>query len=110
MCPRDIHRLFDSGYVTVTPDLHFLVSGKIKEEFGNGRDYYRLNEETLRLPENPLRQPMAESLVWQRPGLLINTTRYEARLAARIRLKLRPQGSRRFREGCALAMKIYYLP
>lgn len=58
----DIHRLFDSGYVTVTPDLHFLVSGKIKEEFENGRDYYRLNGETIRLPENPAHRPMAESL------------------------------------------------
>src|SRR5258708_31309470 len=30
---RDIHALFDSGYVTVTPDLKFHVSRRIKEEF-----------------------------------------------------------------------------
>ncbi len=53
-----------AGYVTVTPDLHFLVSGKIKEEFENGRDYYRLNGEMIRLPENPAHRPMAEALGW----------------------------------------------
>lgn len=39
----DIHKLFDRGYVTVTPDYHFEVSKRIKEEFENGRDYYALN-------------------------------------------------------------------
>ena len=39
---RDIHSLFDAGYVTITPDLHFAVSRRIKEEFENGRQYYEL--------------------------------------------------------------------
>jgi putative restriction endonuclease len=30
---RDIHSLFDAGYVTVTPDLRFEVSRRIREEF-----------------------------------------------------------------------------
>jgi predicted restriction endonuclease len=30
---RDIHSLFDAGYVTITPDLRFEVSRRIKEEF-----------------------------------------------------------------------------
>ena len=46
------------------PDPNFLVSGKIREEFENGRDDYRLNGERIRLPENPAHRPMAESLVW----------------------------------------------
>ena len=29
----DVHKLFDAGYVTVTPDYHFEVSHRIKEEF-----------------------------------------------------------------------------
>jgi predicted restriction endonuclease len=37
---RDIHSLFDAGYVTVTPDLRFEVSSRIKQEFDNGRHYY----------------------------------------------------------------------
>lgn len=33
---RDIHSLFDRGYVTITPELRFEVSRRIKEEFENG--------------------------------------------------------------------------
>ncbi|WP_428661783.1 HNH endonuclease [Reyranella sp.] len=36
---RDIHSLFDAGYVPVTPDLRFEVSRRIKEELDNGRHY-----------------------------------------------------------------------
>jgi HNH endonuclease len=39
---RDIHSLFDAGYVTVTPDLRFEVSRRIREEFENGKHYYAL--------------------------------------------------------------------
>jgi len=39
---RDIHSLFDAGYVTITPTLIFEVSRRIKEEFENGRQYYKL--------------------------------------------------------------------
>jgi putative restriction endonuclease len=66
----DIHKLFDSGYVTVTPDHHFLVSGRIKEEFENGRDYYRLHGTSIRLPEKAAHQPLTEALIWH------NETRY----------------------------------
>ena len=34
---RDIHSLFDTGYVTVTPDLNFEASRRIREEFENGK-------------------------------------------------------------------------
>jgi putative restriction endonuclease len=39
---RDIHSLFDAGYVTVTPDLRFEASRRIREEFDNGRHHYAL--------------------------------------------------------------------
>lgn len=44
---RDIHSLFDAGYVTVTPALQFRVSRKIKEEFENGRDYYAMDGQMI---------------------------------------------------------------
>lgn len=47
---RDIHSLFDAGYVTVTPDLKFAVSRRIKEEFENGRHYYALHGQEITLP------------------------------------------------------------
>jgi putative restriction endonuclease len=54
----DLHTLFDLGYVTVDPkEKKILVSDRIKSEFENGREYYKLRGERLVLPENPLAIP-----------------------------------------------------
>jgi putative restriction endonuclease len=60
----DLHRLLDSGYATVTPDLHFWVSHRIREEFMNGRDYYKLDGQALRAPIRPELAPSREFLDW----------------------------------------------
>ncbi len=59
---RDIHSLFDAGYVTVTPDMRFRVSRRIREEFENGRHYYELDGLEIERPRNLL--PAAEALKW----------------------------------------------
>ena len=61
---RDIHGLFDSGYVTVTPELHFEVSGQVREEFENGRDYYALHGKQIIVPRKVVDRPSAEELSW----------------------------------------------
>jgi putative restriction endonuclease len=61
---RDIHSLFDSGYVTVTPDYRFEVSRRIKEEFENGRDYYALKGRLLSVPESAYFRPDHAALSW----------------------------------------------
>lgn len=61
---RDIHSLFDAGYVTVTPDLQFEVSRRIKEEFENGRHYYELHGKPIRPPDDALRRPDPQALRW----------------------------------------------
>ncbi len=61
---RDIHSLFDAGYVTVTPRHAFEVSRRIKEEFENGREYYALHGRAVKVPERPDRQPDAAMLRW----------------------------------------------
>lgn len=61
---RDIHSLFDAGYVTVTPDLRFEVSRRIKEEFDNGRHYYELHGKPIFTPAEMLRHPDPEALRW----------------------------------------------
>jgi putative restriction endonuclease len=39
----DLHRLFDEGYMTLNPgDRRIVVSKCIREEFENGKDYYKL--------------------------------------------------------------------
>lgn len=61
---RDIHSLFDAGYVTVTPDHHFEVSDRIRDEFENGRDYYDLHGESIYVPKNSAQKPDAAALSW----------------------------------------------
>ena len=61
---RDIHSLFDAGYVTVTPDLHFEVSRRIREEFDNGRDYYALHGREILPPKDIDQQPDPAILAW----------------------------------------------
>jgi putative restriction endonuclease len=61
---RDLHSLFDAGYVTVTPDCRFEVSRRIKEEFDNGRHYYALHGQSIDVPKNLSDRPDVESLRW----------------------------------------------
>lgn len=61
---RDIHSLFDQGYVTITPDHHFEVSRRIREEFENGRHYYALHGSTITLPQHARDRPDPETLRW----------------------------------------------
>jgi putative restriction endonuclease len=61
---RDIHSLFDAGYVTVTPDLRFEVSRRIKEEFENGRHYYELHGKSISVPTRVEQRPDATALTW----------------------------------------------
>jgi putative restriction endonuclease len=67
---RDLHALFDQGYVTINPSMRFEVSRKIKEEYENGRDYYRLHGGVVHVPANPINRPSREYLEWH------NTTVY----------------------------------
>ena len=61
---RDIHRLFDTGYVTITPDLNFEVSPRIRDEFENGRDYYSLQGKRIVTPHRSDLRPDPTALSW----------------------------------------------
>jgi putative restriction endonuclease len=61
---KDIHCVFDAGYVTVDRDYRFSVSKKVKEVFNNGEEYLRLHGKTLRLPERKLDWPDPTLLEW----------------------------------------------
>ena len=61
----DLHKLFDVGYVTVTPDLKLEVSPRLREEWHNGREYYTHHGEKLNfMPADPGNRPSAELLRW----------------------------------------------
>jgi putative restriction endonuclease len=61
---RDLHALFDQGYITVTPDKQVEVSRKIREEYENGRDYYSHHGQSINLPGNLTMYPSVEYLEW----------------------------------------------
>jgi len=60
----DLHRLFDRGYVTVTPDHRCRVSRKLKADFHNGEVYMRLAGRQLWLPRVAEDRPNLEFLEW----------------------------------------------
>jgi putative restriction endonuclease len=61
---RDLHRLFDRGYVTVTPDYTFRVGERLRDEFRNGRSYYGLDGTLIYRPEAERSRPSRELLEW----------------------------------------------
>ena len=73
----DIHRLFDLGYVTIDESHRFDVSPKLKEDYENGRHYYALRGQKVRLPDNDAFMPTPAALQWHhenrwaKPGSLL---------------------------------------
>lgn len=60
----DLHRLFDLGYVTVTPELRLEVSRRLREDFENGRTYYPLHGSRVNVPGDPQLRPDPHLLRW----------------------------------------------
>lgn len=61
----DLHKLFDLGYVTVTPELRLEVSPRLRTEWQNGREYYAHHGQPLRVqPADPASHPNREFLSW----------------------------------------------
>lgn len=62
---RDIHTLFDRGYITVNEGLRIEVSKRIKEDYGNGREYYAFHGKKLaEIPEKAEERPSKQFLLW----------------------------------------------
>ena len=69
----DLHILFDRGYLTVTEDYHVEVSGRIKEDYGNGREYYAMHgKRLLILPGTAEEQPSKEYLRWHNEEVFVS--------------------------------------
>ena len=67
---RDLHRLYDRGYVTVTPDYRFHVGDRLRDECKNGRTYYDLQGSKIHLPEQPTLRPSRQLLQWHQKDVL----------------------------------------
>ena len=68
---KDIHSIFDLGYVTVDPDYRFVVSDQMKERFDNGEEYRRLHGKTLRCPNNRSDWPDQQLLRWHNENIFL---------------------------------------
>ena len=60
----DLHRLFDRGYLTVTPEHRLEVSGLLRDHFKNGKSYYPLHGSAIVLPRSQTHRPSVDALRW----------------------------------------------
>lgn len=67
----DLHRLFDRGYLTVTPELTLQVSFRLRADFHNGRTYYPFDEKQVRVPSNAADRPNPDHLDWHRRNVFL---------------------------------------
>lgn len=69
----DIHRLFDRGYLTLTPELRVEVSSRIREEFQNGREYYQFQGRYLQnIPALESQKPDRRFIDWHNEHIFRN--------------------------------------
>lgn len=69
---KDFHTLFDRGYITVNTDFKVEVSHRIKEDFGNGKEYYAHHGQRLIiLPERMDQIPDTHYLEWHNENIYL---------------------------------------
>ena len=60
----DVHTLYDRGYLAVDPSYRLIVSPRLREEFGNGRQFYERAGHQIALPRRQPDRPRREALGW----------------------------------------------
>ena len=60
----DVHRLFDAGYITVTPQHRVEASRRMREDFNDGENYMKLHGTEIVRPTNPDERPSEDFLRW----------------------------------------------
>lgn len=65
----DMHRLFDKGYMTITPQLNIEISHRIKEEFDNGEYYFEFHGKQAYPPRRLEDHPSLEFLTWHNENI-----------------------------------------
>jgi putative restriction endonuclease len=68
---RDIHSVFDAGYVTFDDNLRLVVSDRVRTDFNNGNEYRRLHGEKLLLPSSLNARPNPTSIEWHREKIFL---------------------------------------
>jgi putative restriction endonuclease len=60
----DVHTLFDCGYLGIDPKHRLLVSPRLRDEFGNGEQFYARAGQPIALPDRSADRPHREFLEW----------------------------------------------
>lgn len=60
----DVHILFDQGYLGVDPKYRLLVSRRLRDDFGNGEQFYARAGTQIAVPEQKARRPDHDLLEW----------------------------------------------
>lgn len=60
----DVHTMFDRGYLGVDPEFNLRVSRRVRDEFGNGDEFYEREGSMIALPEKLSERPNSEFLRW----------------------------------------------
>ncbi len=69
---KDLHTLFDRGFITVTGDYFIEVSKKIKENYGNGREYYAFHgKQLMNTPDSIDDKPAIDYLKWHNENIYV---------------------------------------
>jgi putative restriction endonuclease len=67
----DIHRLFEQGYLTVTPDYRLEVSDRLRHDYHNGRSYYPLRGTCISVPTLETQRPTQDFLAWHNQNVFL---------------------------------------
>jgi len=68
----DLHRLFDQGYITVTPDLRIEVSERLRDDYHNGHTYYPMSGHRIHAPTSAVERPAREFLEWHNESVFLS--------------------------------------
>lgn len=60
----DVHTMFDRGYLGVDPTHRLLVSPRLREDFGNGEEFYARQGQPVAVPEHRGDRPHRDFLEW----------------------------------------------
>jgi putative restriction endonuclease len=60
----DVHTLFDNGYLGIDTSHRLLVSKRIRDDFGNGEEFYLRAGTTIDLPDRSVDRPHPDAIEW----------------------------------------------
>ncbi len=60
----DVHTLFDLGYLGINERYELQVSRRLREEWGNGREFYDRAGQPIRIPDTRANRPDRRAIEW----------------------------------------------